>query len=423
MQPIRLNYRSASDRAPRLHAVGRMRNALLPLLACLALGCQFTHMNTDQASRPEQATGAGAQVMYPGESGPSLAGAGSGTAAGSGAGSQSTSGGDPDADMTLLGGSSGEASTSQRDRQMPIIGPLTALFGYPFWIFGKSVEEKAKQAAEEQSSQTGSSSGPERETAPRTPDEAQHARLLRENERIQQELLERSQSPSSSVAPGSLTDELAQLERTLSKRPGSQGTSGRHEGGLVPAQDVVDRNADGRPDLWIYYDGRHRVREVLDENHDGRADRVLHYQNGTTLVRAEEDLDDDGRIETVSIYEGGQVVRKRADSDADGQSDSWSFYQGGELIRHELDRNRDGFRDLVLVYEAGQLAREEEDRNGDGRPDLVTRYLNGELVERREDLDYDGTTDVASYYEGGKLVRRELTSEQVLEQWTDERGS
>jgi hypothetical protein len=53
----------------------------------------------------------------------------------------------------------------------------------------------------------------------------------------------------------------------------------------------------------------------------------------------------------------------------------------------------------------------------------VTRYLNGELAERREDLDYDGTTDVASYYEGGKLVRRELTSEQVLEQWTDERGS
>ncbi|UCG50447.1 MAG: FG-GAP repeat protein [Candidatus Latescibacterota bacterium] len=62
------------------------------------------------------------------------------------------------------------------------------------------------------------------------------------------------------------------------------------------------------------------------------------------------------------------------------------------------------------------------DLNGDGRPDLVARYQNGELIERHEDLDYDGTADVVSYYTNGKLVRRELSSEQVLEQWTDEHG-
>ena len=407
-----------------------MRNVFIPLLVpCLAcfLACgHFTHTNTDQASRPEVATGTGARIMYPGESGPALSGAQPGGASGSSSSSGSGPGGDDPSshpELTLLGGNTTESSGSQQVRQMPLIGPITALFGYPFWIFGKSVEEKAKEASEEQRNPGTSSSAKTQNTAPRTPDEAQREHLRRENERIQRELLERSQAAPPSTPNGSLSDELAELERLLEKRTAAQGSPAVQSAAIVPARDVVDRNADGRPDLWVYYDGRKRVREVLDEDHDGRADRILYYEDGTTLVRAEEDLDGDTRMETVSLYEAGQVVRKRTDSKGDGQSDSWSFYQGGELIRHELDRDGDGFRDLVMVYEAGQLAREQEDRNGDGRPDLLSEYRNGELSERHEDLDFDGTSDVASYYEGGKLVRRELISEQLLEQWTGKQGS
>jgi len=379
----------------------------IALLACFVVGCHFAHTNEDQATHPERATGAGARVMYPGQGGPSLAGATGAHSSGTPGASSSTGSSDPD--LTLIGGTSSEASSSQKVRDMPIIGPITALFGYPFWIFGKSVEEKVRDGAEKQRTQSGGSPG----ASARTPDEAQRAKLQRENERIQQELLERSKAQSQAAPATSIGDELAALERALAERTPAP----------APARDVADRNGDGNPDLWVYYDGQNRVREVLDEDHDGRADRVLHYQDGTLLTRVEEDLDGDGRLESVSQYREGQIVRKRADADGDGQSDSWSFYRAGELVRHELDRNRDGFRDLVLVYEAGQLAREEEDRNGDGHPDLVTHYRNGEIAERREDLDYDGTTDVASFYENGKLVRRELTSEQVLEQWQNPAGS
>ncbi len=394
-----------------------MQRVLIPLLTALLVGCaNFQHMDEDQASRPERAMGTGARIMYPGQGGPSLGGPSGG---GSGMGSSSSSSSDPE--LTMIGGNSVEVTGSQKVRQVPIIGPITALLGYPFWIFGKSVEEKAKDAAEKEKHRASGGSGPSGAQAVRTPDEAQRAQLRRENERIQQELLERSRAQA--PAPSSLGDELAALERALGQASSSPEAAGARGGPLVPARDVADRNGDGNPDLWVYYDGQKRMREVLDEDYDGRADRVLHYQDGTALVRSEEDLDGDGQMETVSLYDAGQIVRKRTDSDGDGQSDSWSFYNGGELVRHEIDRNRDGFRDLVLIYAAGQLLREEEDRNGDGRPDLVTHYRNGEVTERHEDLDYDGTTDVASYYEDGKLVRRELTSEQVLDQWQPPRGS
>ena len=390
-----------------------MQRVLIPLLTALLVGCaNFQHMDEDQASRPERAMGTGARIMYPGQGGPALGGPSGG---GSGSGSSSSSSSDPE--LTMIGGNSAEVSSSQKVRQVPIIGPITALLGYPFWIFGKSVEEKAKDEAEKEKNRAGS--GPSGAQTALSPDEAQRAQLRRENERIQQELLERSRAQA--PAPSTIGDELAALERALGQAsPSPEAARG---GPLVPARDVADRNGDGNPDLWVYYDGPKRMREVLDEDHDGRADRVLHYQDGTALVRIEEDLDGDGQMETTSLYDAGQLVRKRADSDGDGQTDSWSFFNGGELVRHEIDRNRDGFRDLVLIYQAGQLAREEEDRNGDGRPDFVTRYRNGEVAERHEDLDYDGTTDVASYYEDGKLVRRELTSEQVLDQWHAPRGS
>ncbi len=115
---------------------------LIPFLGCFRAGCQFTHTNPDQASRPEVATGTGAHIMYPGESGPTLSGAQPGGAAGSASSSQSGPGGDDPSshpELTLLGGNTTESSGSQQVRRMPLIGPITALFGYPFWIFGKSV--------------------------------------------------------------------------------------------------------------------------------------------------------------------------------------------------------------------------------------------------------------------------------------------
>ena len=101
---------------------------------------------------------------------------------------------------------------------------------------------------------------------------------------MRQELEERSRAQARAEA-SSIGAELAHLEQRLGKRssltpdPGAAVPSGPR------AQEVLDRNADGRPDLWAYYDGDRRMREVLDDNHDGRADRILHYENGSTLTR------------------------------------------------------------------------------------------------------------------------------------------
>jgi antitoxin component YwqK of YwqJK toxin-antitoxin module len=279
------------------------------------------------------------------------------------------------------------------------------------------VQEKATEGGESQTS-----NGPP-PTGELRGDRAEQERLRRENEAMEQELLERSQShaPPSRIAVGgrgSIAEELARLESQVARAP--ESTPSPRPGPLGLPRETVDRNADGQPDLWVYYEGSQLSREVFDENHDGRADRILHYNEGVKLARSEEDLDGDGGMETFSIYREGELIRKRSDSNGDGQSDSWSFYRGGDLARHELDRNGDGFRDMVLVYQSGQLVREEEDRDGDGRPDIVTRYQNGELAERHEDIDYDGTPDVASFYESGKLVRRELSSAESLGQWTND---
>jgi hypothetical protein len=400
-----------------------MRAPIALLLCLLLTGCLFEHMDEDRANHPEKAMGTGARIIYPGESGPSLAGNAPGSRSSSGqeqAGS-GTGGKNPDAGLTLLGGSEGEGSSTKKSRQTPLIGPLTALFGYPFWIFGKSVQEKAAEEAGQQ--------GPEgaQATAGRQHgDGAERERLRRENQEMERELRERSQNRATSGSAAvdrslSIAEELAQLERQVADSGRAGPSPETPFGGVGEPRETVDRNADGRPDVWIYYDGARRTREVLDENHDGRVDRVLHYGNAKQVTRAEEDLDGDGRMETVSIYRDGEVIRKRADTDGDGQSDSWSFYQDGDLTRHEVDHSGDGFRDLVLVYESGELTREEEDRNDDGRPDVVVRYRGGEVAERHEDIDYDGTADVVSFYEGGKLVRRELSSEESLRDWHSER--
>ncbi len=266
--------------------------------------------------------------------------------------------------------------------------------GYPFWIFGKNVHEKADKAENEET--------PERPLL--TTDEAERQRLVAENDRLRREL-ERGppvggvpvvESAGSGVSgePGvsaSIAQELAALERSLGPgTPAPEATAGPRVGS----------------------------REERDEDGDGRLDHLLLYDSGDRLSRSEEDLDGDGRLESVTIYEAGEVARKRVDTDGDGNVDSWSFFGNGQLERHEVDRDADGFRDLVMIYAEGELIREEEDRNGDGRADLTLYYEDGEVVERHEDVDFDGAPDVLSFFERGKLVRREVRSEGLLEPGT-----
>ncbi|MFI5315823.1 MAG: hypothetical protein ACHQ6T_08985 [Myxococcota bacterium] len=330
--------------------------------------------------------------------------------------------------MTLIGQTTEEASSSTEKKQFLPIGPL---FGYPFWVLGKSLGEKADDAKKEQMEPKAAAAPP----AVRTQDDAERDRLVRENEALRQELEQRARTaaPAAQPAPrAAIGDELASLERSLNRRSGATApveaapTAGRpllpHEPGLGTPE-ARDRNGDGKPDEWIYSANGRPVTDALDDDFDGRVDRINHYDAKGRLVSSDEDLNGDGVMETTSLYdENGKLARRRTDSDGDGQADTWSFYKDGELVRTEIDKNGDGFRDEITIYEHGKIVRQEEDRNGDGRPDVVSIYRDGQLVEKREDLDFDGTPDVVSRYENGKLVSREASSAEVFEKWENEGG-
>jgi hypothetical protein len=235
-------------------------------------------------------------------------------------------------------------------------------------------------------------------------------------------------------AGDSISAELAALQRGIPPRiPGAPGArpqarSARGEAqpsGVQPqshreaqqnggvADQVTDRNRDGRPDHWIYRHAGQLVRELFDEDADGAPDRYVFYQNETgEKSREEEDTNSDGRVDSWIEYRDGKVTRHRRDTNSDGFLDTWSFYREGELARQERDLNANGFRDRVGFYESGRLVREEEDRNGDGRADRVTLFDPQERIRQRdEDRDGDGVVDLRSFYSEGSLVRRELVDE------------
>jgi hypothetical protein len=181
----------------------------------------------------------------------------------------------------------------------------------------------------------------------------------------------------------------------------------------APADRVLDRDGDGRPDHWVHLQDGQVARELFDDNGDGTPDRSVWRDPVTGYERrVEEDRNGDGRADVLSEYKDGQLARVRRDTNFDGAPDAWSFYRAGQLLREEQDPDGDGFRNRVALYANGRLATEREDRDGDGRVDRVTRYDAEERVAQRdEDQDGDGLVDARAFYEAGRLVRRELVSE------------
>ena len=385
------------------------------LLVLMLLGCSFAHVNHDLDTRPETSAGMGATVLYPGQRPPAI-----GAQAPASAQRPEARNARAEPDVTMIGGNSSQEKASKRIRNTPL-GPLTTLVGYPFWIFGKSLSEAADEAATQQTPET---------PAPTTADQRERNRLAHENDELLRQLQPTGAAPGTPAIPsrhaatrprdskslssarpgsrpGSIGAELAALRNALAPEPSAPSLA-PHE---LPPSRVLDRDQDGRPDLFVYGPVEAPERELFDDDQDGSPNRVVIYGADGLVSRVEEDADGDGRLESVAMFERGQPVRKRADTGQDGEIDSWSFFREGELVRHEVDRNGDGFRDLFLWYDSGQLVREEEDGNDDGRPDLINHYRDGELVQREEDPDFDGIYDIRSFFLNGKLLRKEVRGE------------
>jgi hypothetical protein len=95
-----------------------------------------------------------------------------------------------------------------------------------------------------------------------------------------------------------------------------------------------DKNKDGKPDVWTYYDSNKRpIKIESDRNYDGKVDLWITYgekgQRQTDI-----DLNFDGRPDRHSYYLYGQRVKMEIDIDYDGKLDQVSEYSNtGRLIK------------------------------------------------------------------------------------------
>jgi hypothetical protein len=452
--------------------MSRTRRALaiatVALTAGNTLGCWAIHnVDHDVDRSPVVNTGAGATVIYPGQTAPQHPGnyhpreAGYGQSSTSpattssrysgsypappgavasqvavpppeysaGGGGQTGAAAPRGANIAMLGGTEIEETQHVKVNEEPSFLKYVML---PFALVAAPFEYGAKAIAGDPKP---GPAVPRNDTQPRptvqpanVPTDYETARL----QDVERELDQRSApgaAPATAPAPtaggSSFSDELAALRRRTTPAPAPVAVAAAPPVSVAPpvvparptaATGQVDRNGDGRTDHWITRENGAIAREELDENFDGRPDRTLIYDSAThEVVQIEEDTNFDGKIDAWTSLRGGQVVGRRVDDNGDGQVDAWSTYRGGVITRLERDTNNDGFRDRVALYQDGRLVREERDDDGDGRTDLITYFDANERVERtEEDASDDGVMDVVSYYQDGHLVRREVLDASVL---------
>jgi hypothetical protein len=148
---------------------------------------------------------------------------------------------------------------------------------------------------------------------------------------------------------------------------------------------TMDRNGDGRVDMWVTMDGVHLQSIRIDRHGTGQPDRWEYYTQGsavagsqpsagslfdakTVIVRAEEaNGPDPKKITRWEYYTDGVLVRVDEDTDFDGRIDEWETYEHGALARMDLDLKGRGKPDERFVYGSdGSLDHVEVDVAGDG---------------------------------------------------------
>jgi len=97
---------------------------------------------------------------------------------------------------------------------------------------------------------------------------------------------------------------------------------------------TVDRNGDGRPDVWRHFDARGQVTEVeIDSNFDGKPDIEEFYERGA-LVRRESDRNFNGQADLIEEFDAethGQI-RSVVDIDFDGTADLLVLFRDGRAV-------------------------------------------------------------------------------------------
>jgi hypothetical protein len=95
-----------------------------------------------------------------------------------------------------------------------------------------------------------------------------------------------------------------------------------------------DRNGDGRPDVWKYYDDRGTLLHVaIDTNFDGRSDIDESFEQGQ-LVARQQDRNFDDRVDRIDTFDvsTGQLAVSTIDVDLDGRADEEVFFRDGRPV-------------------------------------------------------------------------------------------
>jgi hypothetical protein len=110
--------------------------------------------------------------------------------------------------------------------------------------------------------------------------------------------------------------------------------------GATPLSSTIDRNEDGRPDRWEYYDAGGRLLKVGFSRHDTGAPDAWGYSRADgTLERIEISFSaDESKIDRREFYAFARrdvppvLARAEEDTNGDGHIDKWEEYdEGGQL--------------------------------------------------------------------------------------------
>ena len=121
--------------------------------------------------------------------------------------------------------------------------------------------------------------------------------------------------------------------------------------------DEIDRNGDGRPDLFFQDEGEYFY-ELVDNNFDGSVDESWKYNPDDVLVLGKVDENFDGILETELVYKDFLLYRVFSDTDGNGVVDLATEFDDGALSFSEKfysysDENQIGRVEFRYGYPSG----------------------------------------------------------------------
>jgi hypothetical protein len=194
-------------------------------------------------------------------------------------------------------------------------------------------------------------------------------------------------APGCGERPG--PEELS-LHRNVTSAEGWQGRATFVNGKLV-AEEYDAMGADGRYDLWRYYEAGRILSAERDRDADDRIDYEAEYDPATgALVAFRRDTNFDGRLDLgVRYREEGFWVETR-DRDHDGEPDRFFAFEAPPTLFTDGAADPLEAVDLQETLPPAAWSELVADTDGDGMLDQWVRYREGAPYQVGVDGDSDG---------------------------------